>query len=205
LALVGSAARCGRSANRAVIAGAFGAPVVRRPSVAAISRQALARPVSGSRAARCPEGCPAPSRSGCPSAYASARAGRRRSGGRRRTCSAFVPQGASCCFRVKAIALDAPFPRTPGVRAKQSRGNRGDNERVSWVLSSHVVGSPLIQAPDYAIAASSCWHACSQRRHSSAQTLQCSIPCAAWISHSSPQLRHVAMHARSTALVTFAS
>jgi hypothetical protein len=30
-----------------------------------------------------------------------------------------------------------------------------------------------------AIAASSSWHACSQRRHSSAQTLQCSIPCAA--------------------------
>jgi hypothetical protein len=32
--------------------------------------------------------------------------------------------------------------RTPGVHAKQNRGNRGGNERVSWVLSSHLAGSP---------------------------------------------------------------
>ena len=31
---------------------------------------------------------------------------------------------------------------TPGVRAKQNRGNRGGNERVSRVLSSDLTGTP---------------------------------------------------------------
>jgi hypothetical protein len=37
-----------------------------------------------------------------------------------------VSARSHCCFRVKAIALDAHFPRrNPGVRAKKNRGNRG--------------------------------------------------------------------------------
>jgi len=52
--------------------------------------------------------------------------------------------GAPIALAVSAAAsiVAVVRPATPGVRAKQNRGNRGGNERMSWVLSPHLARSP---------------------------------------------------------------
>ena len=67
------------------------------------------------------------------------------------------------------------------------------------------VGSPVITFErGYSRAASSCWQACSQRRHASAHTRQCSC-IAACRSHSSPELLHAVTHASSSDRLRMAS